>query len=53
MKTALIMLALTASAVDAAPRCVFIGQAYVCTTDRGQVATGVCVELSTGRVRCL
>jgi hypothetical protein len=53
MKTALIMLALTASAADAATRCVFVGQAYVCTTDRGQVATGVCIQLVSGRIRCL
>jgi len=46
--------ALSASRAEAsAPRCVYIGQAYVCTTDRGQVATGVCVQLVSGRIRCL
>ena len=42
-----------ASAEASAPRCVFVGQSYVCTTDRGQVSTGVCITLVTGRVRCL
>ena len=42
-----------ASAEASTPRCVFVGGTYVCTTDRGQVSTGVCITLSTGTVRCL
>jgi hypothetical protein len=46
--------ALSAASAEASEtRCVFVGQAYVCTTDRGQVSTGVCITLSTGTVRCL
>ncbi len=52
MKTALIMLALSASAAAAATRCVFVGQTYVCTTDRGTVSTGICVQTTRG-MKCL
>jgi hypothetical protein len=42
-----------ASAEASTPRCVFVGGTYVCTTDRGTVSTGVCIQLVNGRVRCL
>jgi hypothetical protein len=41
-----------ASAADAATRCVFVGQSYVCTADGGRVATGVCIETTRG-MKCL
>lgn len=52
MKTALIMLALSASAAEAATRCVWMGQSYVCTTDSGRVASGICVQTTRG-MKCL
>jgi hypothetical protein len=44
--------AVAASAEASTPRCVFVGQSYVCTTDRGQVSTGVCIETTRG-MKCL
>lgn len=46
-----VSIALTAIPANAAPRCVWLGQSYVCAADAARYATGQCIQIGT-KLRC-